>query len=333
MKTRAVSIVVALLAVVAAGALVATRGLTGAPGTEPAALEETAEPTQETPEVIDRIVEDVTEGAEPEPEPESQPAEPSFDASAPVASETSASGVSGTSPEGFLSTDAFARVEAEISALTSAGHHVGMVLHDITTGNSVTYNADERLYPASSIKALYSAMVCEANGGSGGMADVMERCLVDSSNEDYEALIDAYGMPAFGAWLRAHGAVEAANDGSVWYYPYISAGELAACWQEIYRYGTSGEAGGAELSGYLARTNYTPMGALLRGKCEVWAKPGWFPDNGELVATNDAGVVFSESGPYVFVVMTDLSADLDGLTPLLAALDEAHDVMCGSATT
>ena len=44
------------------------------------------------------------------------------------------------------------------------------------------------------------------------------------------------------------------------------------------------------------------------------------------------GVVFSESGPYVFVVMTDLSADLDGLTPLLAALDEAHEVMCGGAT-
>ena len=93
--------------------------------------------------------------------------------------------------------------------------------------------------------------------------------------------------------------------------------------------GTSGEAGGAELAGYLARTNYTPAGALLRDECEVWAKPGWFPDNGELVATNDAGVVFSESGPYVFAVMTDMSANLDGLTPLIDALDAAHDVMCG----
>lgn len=331
MKARAFSIVVALLATLAAGAFVVTRGLISAPESEPAALEEPDESDDGAPLVADRIVEDVTEEmAEPESEP--QPAEPAFDASAPVVSETSPSGVSVTAPEGFLSTDAFARVETEISALTSAGHHVDVVLYDLSTGSSVIYNADERLYPASSIKALYSAMVCETSGGSGGMADVMERCLVDSSNEDYEALIDAYGMTAFGAWLRAHDAVEAADDGSVWYYPYISAGELASCWREIYRYGTSGEAGGAELSGYLARTNYTPMGALLRGECEVWAKPGWFPDNGELVATNDAGVVFSESGPYVFVVMTDLSADLDGLTPLLAALDEAHEVMCGGAT-
>ena len=34
-------------------------------------------------------------------------------------------------------------------------------------------------------------------------------------------------------------------------------------------------------------------------------------------------------GTYVVVVMTDLSAYLDGLTPLLSALDAAHDVMCG----
>lgn len=329
MKARAFSIVAALLAAIAAGALAITQGLLEAPKSEPATLEEPTGAVEKATEVVDHITESAAgEGAKLE----SEPMPLGFDPTAPVVSETSPSDVSVTAPEGFLSTDAFAQVETEISALTSTGHHVGMVLYDLSTGSSVTYNADERLYPASSIKALYSAMVCETNGGSGGMAGVMERCLVDSSNEDYEALIDAYGMPAFGAWLRAHDAVEAADDGSVWYYPYISAGELASCWREIYRYGTSGEAGGAELAGYLARTNYTPMGALLRDECEVWAKPGWFPDNGELVATNDAGVVFSAGGPYVFVVMTDLSADLDGLTPLLAALDEAHDVMCGGAT-
>ena len=40
-------------------------------------------------------------------------------------------------------------------------------------------------------------------------------------------------------------------------------------------------------------------------------------------------MVFSDDGTYVVVVMTDLSAYLDGLTPLLSALDAAHDVMCG----
>ena len=326
MRARVVVVSVVLLAVVAGGAFAVWRGV--APGSQ-AQVPSVAE--SEPVEVSDPV-------AEPEPEPESEPApepeptEAELLADAPVVSATSESGVSVTAPEGFLATEAFARVDAEIAAIVGSGHTVGVVMRDLTTGRSISYNADERLYPASSIKALYCAMVCETSGSSGGMADVMERCLVNSSNEDYEALIGAYGMPAFGAWLGAHGATEAAYDGSIWYYPDISAGELAACWQEIYRFGTSGEAGGAELAGYLARTNYTPAGALLRDECEVWAKPGWFPDNGELVATNDAGVVFSESGPYVFAVMTDMSANLDGLTPLIDALDAAHDVMCGGGS-
>ena len=309
MRARVVVVSVVLLAVVAGGAFAVWQGLASDGRSRDA---DVAEP--QPIEITDPVAEPADE-PEPEPAPEPEPTEAELLADAPVVS----------------ATEAFAQVDAEIAALRNQGYSVGVSLVDLQTGRSISYNADERLYPASSIKALYCAMVCETSRGSGGMADVMERCLVNSSNEDYEALIGAYGMPAFGAWLGAHGATEAAYDGSIWYYPDISAGELAACWQEIYHFGTSGEAGGAELAGYLARTNYTPAGALLRDECEVWAKPGWFPDNGELVATNDAGVVFSESGPYVFAVMTDMSANLDGLTPLIDALDAAHDVMCGHA--
>ena len=266
--------------------------------------------------------------ADPEPEPEPEPADANFDATAPVVTSTSESGISVTAPNAFLATSAFAQVEDKISALVASGYHVGVVMRDLTTGNQITYNTDERLYPASSIKAPYCAMVCETNGGSGAMSQTMENCLVNSSNEDYEALINAYGMPAFGAWIAEHGAPEASADGSIWWYPEISAGELAALWEEIYRYGTSGEAGGAELAGYLARTESSPIGDTLRETCEVWSKPGWFPDNGELVATNDAGVVFSESGTYVMVIMTSMSSNLDGLVPLVEALDNAHSVMC-----
>lgn len=324
MRARVVVVSVVLLAVVAGGAFAVWQGLASDGQSRDADVSE-----PEPMEITDPVAEPA---AEPEPAPEPEPTEAELLADAPVVSATSESGVSVTAPDGFLATEAFAQVDAEIAALRNQGYSVGVSLVDLQTGRSISYNADERLYPASSIKALYCAMVCETSGGSGGMADVMERCLVNSSNEDYEALIGTYGMPAFGAWLGAHGATEAAYDGSIWYYPEISAGELAACWQEIYRFGTSGEAGGAELAGYLARTNYTPAGALLRDECEVWAKPGWFPDNGELVATNDAGVVFSESGPYVFAVMTDMSANLDGLTPLIDALDAAHDVMCGGGS-
>lgn len=267
---------------------------------------------------------------EPEPEVEPEPEEPPFDTTAPVTTTTSQSGVSVTAPEGFLDTLAFAEVDAQIAALTEDGYHVGVVMRDLTTGNEIAYNTGERLYPASSIKASFCAMVCENNGGAGSMSATVEDCLVNSSNEAFETLINTYGLYAHAAWLQAHGAPEAAEDADYWYYPNISAGELAAVWEEIYRYGTSGEAGGDELAGYLARTNSSPIGELLREKCDVWSKPGWFPDNGELVATNDAGVVFSESGPYVMVIMTTMSSNLDGLLPLIDALDAAHATMCGA---
>lgn len=290
-------------------------------------LDEPAEKDAES-EAAQDAESEVPQDVEPEPEPE----EPAFDATAPVSTQTADSGVTVTAPDGFLETSAFKDVEREIAALTESGYHVGVVMRDLATGNSITYNTDERLYPASSIKATFCAMVCENNGGPGSSAATMEQCLVYSSNEAFETLINTYGLYAHAAWLQANGAPEAASDADYWYYPDISAGELAATWQEIYRYGTSGEAGSSELTGYLSRTESSPIGELLRGDYEVWSKPGWFPDNGNLVATNDAGIVFSDCGAYEMVIMTTMSSNLDGLLPLIDALNVAHGTMCGGAT-
>lgn len=272
---------------------------------------------------------------EPEPEPELEPEpEHSLDLSAPVTTTTTESGITITAPDGFLATEAYQRLEAEVFNLRNQGLTVSAVMLDLGTGNGIWCNSDERLYPASSIKAAYCAMVCENNGGSAGMGATMRDCLVNSSNDAYHTLLDTFGLRAFGDWLAAHGAEGASGDGYYYYYPEISASELCSVWQEIYRFGTSGEAGGSELAGYLAQTNYTPMGNLLRGSAgfEVWSKPGWYPaDENDLTSTNDAGVVFSDCGPYVMVVMTDMSAYLDGLLPLIDALNMAHGTMCGGS--
>ena len=320
-RVVAVAAVVVLLAVgVVGGAAVLVPRLAVAPepGLEKAATRDQG--ASEEPEAVEPIVEKPA----PEPEPPAEP-EPAFDASAPDVTAAGATGLTATAPEGFLATRAFAQVETEIQALTDRGVSVGLSLTDLECGRSLAYNADERFYPASSIKALYCTMVCETQGGPGTLAGQMEQCLVNSSNEDYEALIDTYGMRAFGSWLAAHGAPTAAADGSYYYYPWISAGELATAWQEIYRYGTSGEAGSAELVSYLSCTSTTPTAELLRETCDVWSKAGWFPATEDgLDASVDAGVVFAESGTYVLAVMTDMSSNLEGLKPLIGALDAAH---------
>ena len=181
-----------------------------------------------------------------------------------------------TGPEEFLGSEELAYLEEQVAELEEQDVNLGIVVLDLETGHSIEYNADERLYPASSIKAAYCAMVCEEYGG---------------------------------------------------------AGELAEVWEEIFRFGTPGEDGSDELVDALAATNYTTLGALLRDEYEVWSKPRWyFQDSYDITSTNDAGVVFSDCGPYVVAVMTDLNGDLPGLLPLLDSLNAAHGAMCGGST-
>ena len=100
------------------------------------------------------------------------------------------------------------------------------------------------------------------------------------------------------AQVGAHGAAQSSRTGDNHSYPRISAAELETVWEEIYRFGTSGEAGAQELVDSLSQTNYSVLGGLLRDEYEVWSKPGWyFQDSYDITCTNDAGVVFSDCGP------------------------------------
>lgn len=301
--------------------------------TEPVAGDVADEPAAQV-EVSDREAEDDPtdeKNIELEPAAEEEPVEEAgFDASAPVTDVTSDYGIDVTAPEGFLDTPEYVALEDEIASLADAGYSVSVRMIDVETGRGVSYNADVARYPASAIKAAYCAAICETYGGSAGWSQTMAQCLINSANDAYTTLIRTFGLSLLTSWLSANDAPGAAAEAPSHYYPDITAEELANVWLEIWRYGTSGEAGADELASYLSQTDYTPMGALLRDECEVWSKPGWYPaDENNLTSTNDAGVVFSDDGTYVLVVMTDLSADLDRLTPLIDALDAAHDVMCG----
>lgn len=304
------TVVVVLAALVAVGAVLLPR-LAAAP-------EAAAPETQEE------------DAAEEEPVVQDQPAKPVTMAEAPVHTTTDETGLTVTAPDAFLDRAELADVREQIAALEDRGCTVCVALVDLESRRGLWYNADTLMYPASSIKASYCTWIYETNGGAGSLSGTVANCLINSDNDAYHTLLDAYGLSAYASWLTANGAPEAAKKGGVYYYPDTTANELAAIWEEIYRYGTSGEAGADELAGYLAQTNHSPIGAQLRGTCEVWSKPGWYPADGSgLESSNDAGVVFSDTGDYVMVIMTDLSSDLDALTPLVDALDAAHAAMCG----
>ncbi len=246
---------------------------------------------------------------------------------------TTDSGLTVTAYEEFFDSEAYEYLEQQIAELQEQDVTLGIVLYDLETGMGLSFNADEPLYSASAIKAAYCTWLIEANGGSAGMATTVQNCLVNSDNASFTTLTSTFGRSDYGDWLESIGVTEAVSEARQQSYIDISASELAAIWEEIYRFGTSDEEGADELTSYLSSTNYTPLGGLLRDEYEVWSKPGWYPsDSYNLTSTNDAGIIFSDCGPYVLVVMTDMNADLSGLLPLIDALNAAHGEMCEGST-
>lgn len=250
------------------------------------------------------------------------------EAGAALETATSAQGVTTNAPEGFVQTSASAQLDQAIADFESRGYMLGFALVDVETGRSIAYNADEPRYPASSIKAAFCTFVYETNGPVSEGA--VKTCIIDSSNEAYHSLIRTYGQQPFSEWLMPM-APNAAGNAAAHFYPWISPNEFLVVWQEIYRYCSSDEPGAAELAGYLGSTTTTAWGELFRGDWEVWAKAGWYPSTAER-ATCDCGVVFSDCGPYVVVVMSDAPEDFEALKPVLDALNVAHGKMCGGST-
>ena len=244
--------------------------------------------------------------------------------------ETTGDGLEVTAPEAFLEGDELDAVQAALDELEADGSNVAFVMQDLESGRGIRYNDEMRFYSASSIKVAVCTMIFEENGSGAGYSGAISNALTWSSNDDFSVLVNTFGFQNVSNWLAEHGAPDASEDAAQHLYVDISATEMANVWEEVWRFGTSGEAGSEELTGYLAQTDHSPIGQTLRESCEVWSKPGWYPDDGSgLSASNDAGVVFSDEGDYVLVVLSDIGDTTDALIPLIEALDASHASMCG----
>lgn len=243
-------------------------------------------------------------------------------------------GVRSVAPAGFTSTESFAHLEEAIRTFEAKGYNLGFSLMDMSTGREITYNTDELFYPASSVKALYCTAILESTGGQaqGSNGGTIQNCLVNSDNDAFRSLLKTYGWKLWGDWLSQYEA-DAGREAYTYNYPHMSAAGMRGAWEEIYRYGLSGEAGAEFLTSCLARTNHSAWGALLRGRYTVWSKPGWYPVNEGLAQTStvDAGVIFSDCGDYVVAVLSDAPEDFASLIPVLDALNAAHGEMCGGS--
>lgn len=272
------------------------------------------------------------EEAEPEPVEDTSPLDAS--ASAAVTTTTTASGMTMTVPVGFETTTTYQNLESALSTFLGKGYKLGFVMVDLSTGRGVSYNADQMMYPASSIKAAYCTGILETTGGQAANASgsTIEDCIVNSSNDAFHSLINSYGLNTYANWLSKY-APNATPKAYQYYYPDISANELANVWREIYRYGKSGEAGSELLTSALSQSNHSALGGLLRSRYTVWSKPGWYPADGNgIQATNDTGIVFSDCGDYLLVLESNADEDFSQIFPLIDALNATHGKICGGSS-
>ncbi len=243
-------------------------------------------------------------------------------------------------PDTFESSVGFEELLYQVNAWHEAGHEVGFVLRDLTTGAQISYNEEQVFYPASSIKGpyvtcLYQTLVETGQVKESDVHKLAEAAIVNSDNDAYVALHDRFGEPRgekdFQQWAIDCGATTTGarnpDDFVNYHYPPISASQLAAMWTQMYGYLTSGTDGANTVAGFLSARTTSPIKTAVGDRYQSWGKAGWYySEDGynSAPATAEGGVVFAETGPYLVAVLSDAPGDLDGLANVMEGLDAAR---------
>ena len=228
-------------------------------------------------------------------------------------------------------------------AIEQAGFAVGYAMLDLSTGVSVSYNADAQFYSASSIKGPYVTSVVRYELGDSAQSSEGSRisAIIESSdNAAYSNMRDAYGNSSFAALVDASGAAQMPSHGATSAvakaaaaqsgasiadnkYEFFTPNQMLALWQQCYEFLSSGKPGAS----WLASVFETPETSAIRVTAgtlgTTWSKAGWYPaGDAGFGTTVDAGVVRTSTGDVLVSVMTtepeNFAAIESVLSPLLA---------------
>ncbi len=228
-------------------------------------------------------------------------------------------------------------------AIEQAGFAVGYAMLDLSTGVSVSYNADAQFYSASSIKGPYVTSVVRYELGDSALSSEGSRisAIIESSdNAAYSNMRDAYGNSSFAALVNASGAAQMPSHGATSAvakaaaaqsgasitdnkYEFFTPNQMLALWQQCYEFLSSDEPGAS----WLASVFETPETSAIRVTAgtlgTTWSKAGWYPaGDAGFGTTVDAGVVRTSTGDVLVSVMTtepeNFAAIESVLSPLLA---------------
>ena len=250
------------------------------------------------------------------------------------------------------SPEAMSRLGAALEALTQDGHKVSLLMADLRVCAGVACRCARPMCAQSTIKAIYVGALLEARPQAVDEKGLyMYDAIVYSDNDSYETLRRTYGTAPLRRWCREAGVDEGFAD-----QPYprtYSARDMWKMWARLYDFLNSG-ADRSDFGRWLSCTIASATSAQLGDRFFVQTKAGWEsgldekapydpsapippeycdgdPANDEC-AINDTGIVYTERGPYIFVIYTDHPFGVfqnavmhNPLGDLAQALYEVHD--------
>ena len=250
---------------------------------------------------------------------------------------------------------ALGNLEAQIEKLMAGGHKVSVIMADLATKSGIVFHGNVPMCAQSTIKGIYIGALLdnqpeafEKNG------QYMHEAVVYSANEPYHNLREIYGSDPLKKWCREAG-VDADFAESL--YPRNkTARDMFRMWTRLYCY-LNGEGSGSRFASWFADSSCSAAKKQLGGRFPVQTKAGWEsgldenrnydpcavapekytdgnPENDEC-AINDTGVVYTDKGPYIFVIYTDhpfgVFRDYVTVNPLYELTEALYEVQCSLA--
>lgn len=211
-----------------------------------------------------------------------------------------------------------------INAYYDVDASVGFVMVDLTTGATVTYNADDWYFSASSVKGPYVIALNKWDPwDASDWSDTIYNIVTYSNNYSYASLFGNFGSWPLENLLGETGAGQFSWTGAYAYYPPRT---LAKLWVDMAQYLMSDDEN-ADWCRYLFSNNSWITSRGVLGGRTVYAKSGWMvADEGDWCTVHNEGYcVMDGDHPYVVAIMsTQNHYNAWYMENLVEAIDAAH---------
>lgn len=218
---------------------------------------------------------------------------------------------------------------ALLEALTACEYRVSFKAVSIDGSKAMSYNSEEKYFPASAIKApylLYCYQQIDAGNGTfeeemiytskyfyDGTGDVknseegtvytlhelMRRIIWNSDNSAYKMCAERWGKEGYNQLMQEIGAEQLMFPSySIWAHD-TRVGDFVIAWKSIYDYFQTETEGAKAFYDSTTNCKWNFYGGGIKN-CTIAQKYGWAEE-----AFSNAGIIYGENETYLLVVFTD----------------------------